>query len=595
MTAAWFSQPTPAMGATNGEGIRKALGLPAFDPLTILLREAAQNSWDAGIDKGNVPVRFALDLVRPSGDRRNAWHKVLSAGVPAPAHLPLATQLEAENLDILIISDRGTRGLGGPTRDDEAADAENRDYASFVLTVGEPRDQHLGGGTYGFGKAVFFDTSRAYTAFVHTRCRTTEGEHETRLIGIAIGGSYVDEGRKHTGRHWWGEQGEEATEPLRGAAAEHLAEQLGFPSFAADETGTSIAIVAPHFGERSREDGMAWIASAITWHLWPKMRPSPRAADVPMTFSVSCDGAVVPILPPAEHPVLKEFVRALDELDRGDPITFRRREIGRVRLTTTFAGVPEVDEVGAELGFAGGVHHTCLLRGPRLVVNYEAGRPGPDARVWYAGVFVADDAHDETFTAAEPPTHDAWTLTKLERSDRGIVNKALTSVRAAMNEFATPTPASGEGEQDVGGLAAVSRSLGTLLAPAPGSGAGPRHGEAPGPRGPAPITMVGRPVWTTENDRNVLVQRFRTPTSREVTVRGASRIVVWGGGRAETDAGDQEPKTLGWRRPGGELMLGDEITIPAAQGGEWEIVVAPVPDTATDIHVVPSTRSAIVA
>ena len=57
---------------------------------------------------------------------------------------------------MLFVTDRGTEGLGGPTRADEVHEGESHDYVSFVLNVGEPRDTKLGGGTYGFGKAVFF-------------------------------------------------------------------------------------------------------------------------------------------------------------------------------------------------------------------------------------------------------------------------------------------------------------------------------------------------------------------------------------------------------------------------------------------------------
>ncbi len=43
----WFSQPYPPEGASAAEGIRNQLGRPELDLLTILVRESAQNSWDA--------------------------------------------------------------------------------------------------------------------------------------------------------------------------------------------------------------------------------------------------------------------------------------------------------------------------------------------------------------------------------------------------------------------------------------------------------------------------------------------------------------------------------------------------------------------
>ena len=44
---AWFAQRYPPGGAVAGDGIQKQLGTPQLDPLEVLVREAAQNSWDA--------------------------------------------------------------------------------------------------------------------------------------------------------------------------------------------------------------------------------------------------------------------------------------------------------------------------------------------------------------------------------------------------------------------------------------------------------------------------------------------------------------------------------------------------------------------
>ncbi|MFD0594037.1 hypothetical protein ACFQZ4_17425 [Catellatospora coxensis] len=62
----WLSQPYPPEGATAAEGIRNQLGRPELDHLTVLVREAAQNSWDARAGSGAVDFRIDLSTVSPA-------------------------------------------------------------------------------------------------------------------------------------------------------------------------------------------------------------------------------------------------------------------------------------------------------------------------------------------------------------------------------------------------------------------------------------------------------------------------------------------------------------------------------------------------
>lgn len=68
----WFSQPYPPEGASAAEGIRNQLGRPELDLLTILVRESAQNSWDARVRQPAPTVDYRIDM----------W----TVGPPTPAH-----------------------------------------------------------------------------------------------------------------------------------------------------------------------------------------------------------------------------------------------------------------------------------------------------------------------------------------------------------------------------------------------------------------------------------------------------------------------------------------------------------------------------
>jgi hypothetical protein len=582
--AEWFSQPVPPLGAIKGEGIRNQLGRPELDPLTILVREAAQNSWDAAIDRASASVVFRMDLLRPQGEARAAWNAKLGANAPHGSDLPLREVLASDDLEILAVSDRGTCGLGGVTRADRVVDGVAHDYVSFVLNVGDPRDQELGGGTYGFGKAAFFNGSRAWTVLVYTRCQLDDGSLESRMVGIALGGGFTRDGRQFTGRHWWGiRTDDQVVDPVVGPEADHTALRLHLPTFDGDQTGTTIAVVAPQYGERAPREAMEWAANSILWHLWPKMIPGANAIP-PMRFGVSCAGEEIPVLAPDEHRVLRQFANVYRRLGEGATSTYNGHVIGRLHIESAFAPPPAIDDVGAELGFRAGIRHTCLLRGPRLVVAYEEGPPMSDSNVWYTGVFVADDSRDHSFAAAEPPTHDAWSVLPLEGADRGVVRRALDDVKRAMQRHASPASddvAMSTGH--AGGLAGMSRTLGSLLAPAAGDGAGPTESGTGSGGAKSPISTVGSPRWEREDDQDVLVQAFDVVSGRRVVVESAVKVVLWGGGSLAPE--DPRPEVLGWKTPSGELVRDSRVAIEPSESGRWEVVVIPVAETVTDIKI----------
>ena len=111
-----------------------------------------------------------------------------------PERLPLGPVLRGERLAsddedhpgglrLLAISDRGTIGLGGPTRADVASGpGVPRDFVDFLRNVGLPPDKPMTGGTYGYGKAAAYIASRARTIVVHTRWPSPDGL-ESRFMG----------------------------------------------------------------------------------------------------------------------------------------------------------------------------------------------------------------------------------------------------------------------------------------------------------------------------------------------------------------------------------------------------------------------------
>ncbi len=470
----WSSQPYPPEGASAAEGIRNQLGRPELDLLTILVRESAQNSWDARL--GDTTVDYRIDLDTLGAARAPIWRDLLLRGAPTKEQLPLRSSLQNGAIRTLTVSDRGTGGLGGPTRADSAV-AENHDFVSFIRNIGEPRDTDLGGGTYGFGKGIFYLMAKSGTVLIHTRCRVDDG-FETRLIGCALWKSYIvgegRSGRRYTGRHWWGDRTSDLVEPIRGDDAEDLAARLGLRPFAPDETGTSVIILDPDLDERAPLEVATYLANTILWNLWPKML-SKEGAPSPMKFSVFCEGTQVPVPDPRETRPVDLFVAAYEAMESpvGEEVHSRRptRLLGRLGVEKRFMLPVEPDPAGKAMGLETTVHHICLMRTAELVVCYHAGPKPPAEQVSYAGVFRVDPELDSVFADAEPPTHDAWRWQSLEGPARTLVRQTFTKLKERMDILVGVNDGVRGGSAEVP-LGAASRTFASLVAGAWGIGGG---------------------------------------------------------------------------------------------------------------------------
>ncbi|MCP9974353.1 hypothetical protein [Streptomyces somaliensis] len=607
----WLSEPYAPGGGGTAEGALKNLDGTELDPLTLLVRESAQNSWDARTGDGPVDYRVDLRTLGPS--EAPVWRDLLTAGAPQLRHLKLRASLARPALRILTVTDTGTRGLGGPTRADVAIPGQS-DFASFVRKTGSSSKVTGRGGTYGFGKAVFHLLSASHTVVVHTRCRVDD-RLETQLIGWAVHESYTVEGdggaKTFTGRHFWGKVRHGYVEPLVGEEADETAAGLGLTSLPDGETGTSVAILDPVFGERDDAEAIQWIVDAMVWNLWPKMLPEGGGA--PMRFSASHEGHPIPVPRPSEVPHLRPFVWAYDDMDRLVEHKSQRRVLGRLGLRKFLSPQGPPPRVAQEAGIGDRLHHTCLMRPVELVVRYLEGPPFFEEGGGYAAVFRADAGMDRVFAAAEPASHDAWLVDKLSGGDRRLAKHALRKINDAMKEASGPAPVSNEAGEGVS-LAGMSRLMAGLMAGTAGEGAeavfttgtastggaagsGPGFaGTAgvPGPRGGATapsgrrrVLYDGVPEHEVVGGEAVLVQRFTLPDAGPCVVHGRPAVAL-GDGRgveAEPPIGASIPTVLGWRAGDGPLQTGTSLHVEGGDGTVWSLIVRPAPDTMTELTI----------
>lgn len=472
----WWSQPFPPEGGHTAEGIKKQLGRPKLDEYAVLVRESIQNSWDARVDDS---ISFHIDLSRLE-NRALKWRTLISPKDQVDEGRSLLSKLHSDSV-MLTLSDRGTTGLGGPLRANEPeTEGVPSNFVQFLRNVGEPRDNEMGGGTYGFGKGIFYRISQASTIIVDTK-NTDRDNRSRRLMGASLGEvTHDSEGHRLTGRHWWGKINDGIPDPILGSEAEDISSQLGLPGFSNDETGTDIVIVLPNLELDELQGDLTEIGnrlrSYIYWYLWPKMA-SPRRKSA-IDFSISVEGEELEFPELSRTPVLDKFSEALDGIHflEGEAFTMKSHaklgKLGHISLQHVIEAMlsTESDATISIMDYSPILppyRHVARMRQAELVVDYLQGDSMPVSEVGYVGAFVASRTTDEYFAQAEPPTHDAWETGTLTGPARGIVQRSKSFIRETCSKQVESR--AGRRSKAVQGLSRLSTSLGSLIQGAPGN------------------------------------------------------------------------------------------------------------------------------
>lgn len=439
------SQSVPGSGGMNQEAIGKLLdtSTPTF------FREVFQNSND----QRNTPegqLEFSVRVDRAAAG-------LVSLVTQLPNHLPISSSQVGSTLSsfgaddgVLIVSDRGTRGLSGSIDPGEVG-PESR-FARFFYNFGREQDDSKDGGAFGFGRGVLFLMSACSTIFVHSRFQTSSG-YEVRLMGMTADRSFAHSGRKFTGRHWWCKTVDERSEinqPFRGEEANNLASNLGFTPFNKDETGTSIMVIAP------KSEDLSSLAQTIQTcalvHAWPhfcsELRPRTnfefesfgKVLETPDVKSP--DSPLAPFVASyleayTDHPqkasiTVSGIAKALEPLfgDRGDP----NKELGVLswqHLPSQQADPMRLDEFW-ECGWPK-TSSIALMREPRIIVKYLE-VPNPSSNLTTAGCFLVSDSWEQVFRASENITHDDWNPLKLGLP-KGSPNPVLQCLTKIQQHF----------------------------------------------------------------------------------------------------------------------------------------------------------------
>ena len=586
MTAvARYSEPVSPSGGLQAKGLANLLGAPTMDHITLVLREAAQNAWDARLDEGAPALLVRVRNLR--GGQRDALRAMLLAGSESsgePQEVDQLTPLlaQGEEIPVLEICDFGTHGLSGspdPVK-------ESSRFVRFFFDIGSPHFDGSTGGTYGFGRASLYLAGQARTIVVDSQVAGADGPR--RMMACRLGDSYVATsgegwGNRHTGRHFWGTSADgHSIRPIEGRQAVDISEAIGFPKRdGGAHPGTSILIPWPDIGM----DTAAHCIPQILYHnLWPKLVAV--NGRTPMELRVDLGGGERSLSLAGGHPVYECFATALTmaRTRRSPPATGvgpknRRNPAAHVgavpapQLTIGEGlGNPEWPDPLAE--FRGGLAHVALMRASELVVTYKQVDIGTECPPW-VGVVLAESSPDDAaaFAAAEPPAHDDWSPAKLKGTAATTVRMTLKylpeGVRSCLGIRPQPLVAAAEAPS----LADAADHFSEQFLAGDGTAAGYVGGESRGVSGrsSSPVSVpefIGLEVMDGKT-----IARYRVEVRKRLDqiMRATTSVAIDGGTTTELPPEMAPPQIIGWKKPDGTNSPGP-ICSPS-ELGNYEFIV----------------------
>lgn len=450
MGVRWVFDPLPPSGKRRGGNAAEYTFQGRID---VLVREALQNSLDAtGSERGPVRVVFrlidlkgaevrefldAIDWTSLEDNLRAVPDKRGGRGIKRA----LDQLDETNSLRLLVIEDRGTRGLeGGEQRRD---DQEKNSFCALVrdeLYSDKMADDS--GGSHGLGKSLLWAYSAMKTVlFASVPERPPEGKQGLRLIGrAALPYHETDNDGPSTGDGWLGiarspDSAQRRAESAWGAEALSMAQRC-MCGRDGEDRGLSVVVVGftePGEEDRGLADLMAAIETAALQSFWPAIVRQRLSVEIRWEE----DREVVDrrqVDPSADAPY-RPLVELLRAFDQGALEEKKRINTGEACVRRIPVEVPERTETPAHGPCSGSAavlvrvleeddvyepvrDRIFRFRGPGMVVRNERGRNlSIAARPYVAAVVVGvasgsgevNERVERFLRAAEPPAHDEWT------------------------------------------------------------------------------------------------------------------------------------------------------------------------------------------
>ena len=521
---AWVFERVNPMGVARATAWQNTLEASDFSTEARIAREAIQNSVDATPGENRTEILVWDKEI--SGPEMTAFRNILKLGESgSPAERLRDLGLKGGNFferiesgkngaRLTTIEDRRTCGLGF----DEGR-KKNR-FEELCLFLGQDSTDvdWDRGGSHGFGKTVYQESSDCHTFLVYSvfEARAETKEHHALLFGCSRFDGHSVDGTKYTGRAWFGisdqdEGGQPICVPFTDDAAHELARCLGFLERDRDDLGTSIMIFGSEIDINVFRQGVEdyWWPRIVSDQLSVVMWEGNDQLSVVMWEGNDNE------LPPPE-PLLRShlepYIRCYNLVADDIPPSngekkpqLRARQGLRIGALALKALAPlEADERDNPEDDTLFRNTVALIRsGPRMVVQYLD--TGGRQRGNFAGVFLGHKDSEEALHLSEPGAHNFWNpnSTRLKAANptypdlvRGIITAIKQQSRNFQKELnPAPPPAPTAG----------TRKLEQILASVMnGKGLGP---PPPPPPGQDPFQVrIHEGRTNTENGSTITVK-----------------------------------------------------------------------------------------
>lgn len=456
----WFFVKQDPNDRIRATARRHSLGGTRLSPESRLAREVIQNSVDATLPDKKTSVfiwkktlsdQEVLTFRNLIGfkDSDSPFNRLDKLGLKAGnAFTQMKSKSKSPSFSVTLVEDRNTCGLcydesNGKDRFDELCLSYGQDSTAAAAERG---------GSYGFGKGVYEESSDCNTFIVYSVYKpnpngpSDPGSH-AKLFACATFDGHTIENTNFKGRALFGihkeRQGQIECRPVLDDDAHEMAGKLGFLKRKSDEYGTSIMIIGSTID-------MDTLRTSVEDYWWPRIYSNQLSVEL-----WDDDDDIRPP-EPREREDLRPYLRcyslieekmASDEeekLFKLSPASGSSDQPGQLALKPLpQSDEDSMDDVASDTDLDSTV---ALIRsGPKMVVEYL--NPGGRAVANFAGVFLSHPDVEQELHLSEPPAHDSWAPNsprlseaytedpdKMEAAQR-LVESILNRIKLRTREF----------------------------------------------------------------------------------------------------------------------------------------------------------------